>query len=174
MTVRWLVLLVVASGCASGGRGDATNGNGQHDASTGSSSDGPQASDGPPTTDGKPPTDAPTDAPIDSIPGSGLDPDLSLPDPGGQVCDEPGRSGLPECPAVDQVCRYFTATEGRCEPCSTCGNSGASCSATSQCDILYECYQGQCVSFCTLGSLACGAVADCINIGHATRGVCRP
>jgi hypothetical protein len=140
MTVRWLVLLVVASGCASGGRGDATNGNGQQD----------------------------------STPGAGLDPDLSLPDPGGQVCDEPGRSGLPECPAVDQVCRYFTATEGRCEPCSTCGNGGESCSATSQCDILYECYQGQCVSFCTLGTLACGTVADCINIGHATRGVCRP
>jgi hypothetical protein len=166
MTVRWLVLLVIAGACASGGRGDDDmNGGGQHDARPGPSVDGM------PGIDAKP--GGMSDAPVDSPPGGGgLDPDLSLPDPSGQVCDEPGR-GTPECPA-GEVCRYFTPTEGRCEGCSACGNLGASCTATDQCDILFECYQGRCTGFCTLGSTECGAPADCIDIGHATRGVCRP
>ncbi len=168
MTARWVVLLAIASGCASGGRGGGT-GDGQHDAPPGSTIDGPPAVDA--KVDAK--IDARLDAPADSTTGGGLDPDLELPDPGGQVCDEPGRIGSPECPSAE-VCRYFTPTEGRCESCSSCGNLGASCTATNQCDILFECYQGQCTNFCTLGTTECGAPADCNNIGHATRGVCRP
>lgn len=166
MTARWMVLLVmVVGGCASGRSGDGPHGGGPHDAPIGAPADAR------PATDAR--LDAPLDAPPDSSTGGGLDPDLSLPDPGGQVCDEPGRIGAPECPSA-QVCRYFTPTEGRCESCTSCGNLGASCSATNQCDILFVCYQGECTNFCTLGTTECGAPADCLDIGHATRGVCRP
>jgi hypothetical protein len=165
MMARWVLLLVIAGACASGRRGDGVGGD-RPDAPAGSI-DGKPATDGPPgTTDGPPGT---TDGPA----GGGLDPDLELPDPSGQVCDEPGRIGPPECPSVE-VCRYFTPTEGRCESCTSCGNLGAPCSATNQCDILFECYQGACTNFCTLGTTECGAPADCVDIGHATRGVCRP
>jgi hypothetical protein len=166
MTVRWVVLLAIVVGCASGGRSGP--GDGQHDAPPGTPIDGP------PMADAKK-SDAMTaaDAPVDSAPGGGLDPDLELPDPGGQVCDEPGRIGSPECPAAE-VCRFFTPTEGRCEGCTDCGNLGAACTATEQCDIVHVCYQGRCTNFCILDSLQCGAPADCIDIGHATRGVCKP
>jgi hypothetical protein len=170
MTARWLNLLVIVAACASGRAGDGPNG-GQHDAPPGTMRDGSMSS-----TDANvgPKLDAPRmiDAPGGGG-GSGLDPDLEIPDPSGQVCDEPGR-GSPECPS-GEVCRYFTSTEGRCESCdpSTCGLLNASCSASNQCDILFECYKGQCTNFCTLGTTECGAPADCINIGHATRGVCR-
>lgn len=113
------------------------------------------------------------DAAIDGASPSGLDPDLSLPDPAGQTCHQPGAIGSPECPAI-HVCRFYSSTEGRCESCSNCGNLGAACSTTSQCDILFECYQGRCTNFCTLGTTECGAPADCVHIGHATRGVCKP
>jgi hypothetical protein len=166
MKAWWVTLMmVIAAACASGRGGDGPSG-GQHDAPAG------------PPTDGTPVADAAIDgaidAPIDGSGGggTGLDPDLSLPDPGGQVCDEPGRLGLPECPPV-HVCRFFTSTEGRCESCTGCGNLNAACSATSDCDILFECYKNRCTNFCTLGSGECGPPADCINIGHATRGVCR-
>lgn len=161
-----MLLLVVAAACASGRAGDGPNG-GQQDAPPG------------------PPKDAATQIDAKVVPkldaamidapggpgGSGLDPDLELPDPSGQVCDEPGR-GSPECPA-GEVCRFFTSTEGRCEGCTTCGGLNTACSATDECDTLFECYKGRCTGFCTLGTTACGAPADCINIGHATRGVCR-
>jgi hypothetical protein len=164
MTARWRFLLVFVAACASGRVGDGP-GNGRPDASNGS-------------PDGRPPidarmVDARTDAAIDAPPGgggSGLDPELELPDPGGQACSMPGRST--GCPA-GEVCRFFTSTEGRCEGCSTCGGIGSACTATDQCDILAVCYAGQCTGFCTLGTIECGAPADCINVGHATRGVCR-
>ncbi len=165
MTVRWVALLVIAVGCASGGRSGP--GDGQHDAPPGTPLDGPPMVDAK-----KSDATAMVDAPADAATGGGLDPDLELPDPGGQVCDEPGR-GSPECP-LGEVCRFFTKTEGRCESCAPCGGLGAACTATSQCDTLFECYQGQCTNFCTLGTPECGAPADCINIGHATRGVCKP
>jgi hypothetical protein len=79
----------------------------------------------------------------------------------------------PECPNL-QVCRFFTPTEGRCETCTNCGNLGAACTATNECDILFECFRGKCTNFCTLGTTECGPPADCLNIGHATRGVCKP
>ena len=167
MKARWVLLLVFAGACATGGRGGDGNG-GPHDAPPGTPGDGAPSIDGPPGG-GNP--DAAIDAPGGGG-GGGLDPDLELPDPGGQVCDEPGR-GSPECP-TGEVCRYFTSTEGRCESCTTCGGLGASCTATNQCDTLFECYQNECTNFCTLGTTECGAPADCINIGHATRGVCRP
>ena len=176
MMVRWLLLLVTAAvaACASGRAGDGPNGGpngGQHDAPPGSTRDSattsPDAKPGP-KLDAAMMIDAPGGGG-----GGGLDPDLEIPASGGQFCDEPGR-GSPECPA-GEVCRFYTSTEGRCEGCdpATCGNLGASCSATDQCDILFECYKGQCTNFCTLGTTECGPQDDCIDIGHATRGVCR-
>ncbi|HWO22130.1 MAG TPA: hypothetical protein VNO30_25380 [Kofleriaceae bacterium] len=172
MKVRWLLLLVTAAAaaCASGRAGDGPGpGGGQHDAPPGSPKDSATTS-----VDAKPGTKLDAAMMIDAPGGGGgggLDPDLEIPDPSGQVCDEPGRmSG--ECPA-GEVCRFYTSTEGRCEGCTACGNLGASCTATDQCDILFECYKGQCTNFCTLNSTECGAPTDCINIGHATRGVCR-
>jgi hypothetical protein len=165
MTARWVILLAISAGCASGGRGNGTNGDDRHDAPPGAPIDGKPGVDARPG----PGIDA---APIDSPGGGGgLDPELELPDPGGQVCTTPGSGS--QCPA-GEVCRYFTPTEGRCEGCTSCGLRGTSCTATEQCDISLECYQGRCTEFCTLGTIACGTAADCIDIGHATRGVCRP
>lgn len=167
MKVWWVILmLVIAAACASGRSGDGPGGGAQHDAPVG------PPTDGTPVVDAR--VDGAVDAPIDGSGGgsTGLDPDLSLPDPSGQVCDEPGRLGQPECPPV-HVCRFYTSTEGRCESCTGCGNLNAACSATSDCDILFECYKGRCTNFCTLGSGECGPPADCLDIGHATRGVCR-
>jgi hypothetical protein len=101
---------------------------------------------------------------------SGLDPNLARPDPSGQPCTMPGSLG--ECPNP-QVCRFFTATEGRCESCSNCGNLHASCVNDADCDILFMCYFGRCENFCTLGGGECGAPNDCANVGHPTRGVCK-
>jgi hypothetical protein len=164
MMARLVVLLLIAGGCASGRSGGGPDSDGRVDAPAGTPGDGAPAIDA--RIDG-PPIDAPG-----GTGGSGLDPELSLPDPNGQFCDQPG-VGAPVCPA-GEACRYFTSTEGRCEACTTCGGLGASCTATSQCDILFECYQGQCTGFCTLGSIECGAPTDCIDIGYAARGVCRP
>jgi len=171
MMARLVVLLVLAGGCASGRNNGGSNGDGHVDAPAGTPSDaasGDAAASADARIDG-PPT--PIDGPGGGG-GSGLDPELEIPDPSGQFCDEPGRMGT-ECPA-GEVCRYFTSTEGRCEGCTTCGNLGAACTATDQCDILFECFRGQCTNFCTLNTPECGAPADCVDIGHATRGVCRP
>jgi hypothetical protein len=111
----------------------------------------------------------PTDLAMSS--GGGLDPGLALPDPSGAPCTTPGSLG--ECPGV-QVCRFFTPSQGRCESCVACGNLGATCVADADCDILFMCYQGRCTNFCQLGTSECGAVTDCLNIGHPTYGVCRP
>ena len=104
-------------------------------------------------------------------PGGGLDPQLDVPPTGNDVCASPG--SLSECPGI-AVCRFYSATEGRCESCSACGNLFASCASGEDCDILFVCFQGQCTNFCTLGTSECGAPSDCIDIGHPDRGACRP
>jgi hypothetical protein len=109
--------------------------------------------------------------PVDLQGGGGLDPGLAIPDPSGAPCTTPG--SLNQC-ALAEVCRFFTATDGRCESCVACGNLGAFCTASQDCDILFSCYQGRCTNFCHLGTTECGAPTDCLNIGNATIGVCRP
>jgi hypothetical protein len=99
-----------------------------------------------------------------------IDPGVGLADPSGLPCSTPGSLG--ECPLLD-VCRFYTPTESRCESCSNCGNLHALCTASQDCDILFVCYQGRCENFCMLGTSECGAVADCIDVGHPTEGVCR-
>jgi len=102
--------------------------------------------------------------------GTPLDPNLDVPDEG-ESCSFPGN--LNECPGI-AVCRYYTAEEGRCESCDTCGNLGASCTEGTDCDILFSCYAGRCTNFCELGTFNCGPVEDCLDIGHPTHGVCDP
>jgi hypothetical protein len=117
------------------------------------------------------PSDLARAAPADLSSGGGaLDPGLSLPDPSGPACATPGSLG--ECPFLD-VCRFYTSAQGRCESCTTCNNLGAACSASSDCDILFMCWQGKCTNFCTLGTTECGPPANCLDIGHPTKGVCK-
>lgn len=118
--------------------------------------------------DARPDDAAGDDADIDA--GS-LDPELSLPDPGGAPCTTPGSMG--ECPGIE-VCRFYTPAEGRCESCSPCGNLGDPCGGSSECDILFMCYRGRCTNFCQLGTYMCGPLDACIDIGHPTWGVCLP
>ncbi|MEZ4222613.1 MAG: hypothetical protein R3B13_16855 [Polyangiaceae bacterium] len=101
----------------------------------------------------------------------GLDPNLGLPNPAGQPCTTPGYGT--GCPSL-QVCRISGPNQGTCESCTQCGNLGASCASSSQCDILFQCYLGKCTNICPLGTSYCGPPQDCINVGHATHGVCKP
>lgn len=103
--------------------------------------------------------------------GSGLDPELELPDPGGTTCRQIG-SGA-ECPDIE-VCRIASESGGICESCEPCGNLNASCTASDQCDILFQCFQGHCQNLCPLGTTYCGAPEDCIDVGHDEYGVCAP
>jgi hypothetical protein len=128
--------------------------------------------DGPSTKDGS--VDAPSSNGADggadtgSPNTSGMSPDLDLPGPG-DPCTVPGSS----CPGI-KVCRIATPTGGRCEGCTTCGNLHAPCTESSECDILFQCYQGKCATICPLGSSYCGPVTNCLDVGHATHGVCKP
>ena len=110
------------------------------------------------------------DAGVDA--GSPLDPDLDLPAAGGVGCSSPGTEI--GCPGIS-VCRIATATSGRCETCTNCGNLNASCSASDECDILFQCFMGRCTNFCHLSTpQECGNPTDCIDVGHVTMGVCLP
>ena len=126
-----------------------------------------------PPPDAPPPgtPDAPAPGDPDAPAGTDLDPDLDVADPAGDICTMPG--SLTECPGI-QVCRFYDSSSGRCESCGPCGNLNAPCSASNQCDILFMCYLGKCTNFCTLGTFECGPIDDCIDIGHATKGVCIP
>jgi hypothetical protein len=102
--------------------------------------------------------------------GDPLDPDLDIPN-GGEQCTTPG--DLNECPGI-AVCRFATTEYGLCESCDACGNLNAACVEGTDCDILFSCYAGRCTNFCTLGTFECGPIEDCLDIGHATKGVCDP
>jgi hypothetical protein len=122
-------------------------------------------------TDGASPIDLAADlaAPIDQASPVDLAepplnvPGLALPDPAGQPCQDPGNfSG---CPTA-QVCRPYSKSWGRCEGCNPCGNLHAACTASSQCDILFDCYMGSCRNFCPLGTVACGGPPSlCVDVG---------
>lgn len=103
-------------------------------------------------------------------PGDPLDPGLDVPDEG-EPCTTPG--SLVECPALE-VCRFHTTEQGLCESCDACGNLGAPCVEGTDCDILFACYQGQCTNICELNTNYCGAIDDCLDVGHPTHGVCAP
>ena len=119
-----------------------------------------------------PDTQAPADTapPKDVLSPGKLHPLLPLP-PTGSPCVLPG--SLFFCPGI-QVCRFYTPVFGRCEGCGACGNLHAPCKASADCDLIYTCFAGKCTSFCMLGSSGCGPAHPCINVGHATHGVCKP
>ena len=150
----------------SGSGASATGGGGQ-----GASATGGQGQGGSTTSS----TTTSSTTSSSSTGGSGaagqLDPDLGLPDPNGQPCAQIGYGG--ECPGI-AVCRISGPDSGTCESCGICGNLGASCTKSSECDILFQCYQGVCTNLCPLGTSYCGAVQDCLDVGHATYGVCAP
>ncbi len=182
-TLGCAVLAALAVGCASGGARDG----GTRDGS-GVRPDVPIALDAPASdaaSDGGP-RDAPLgidtgatdagdsgarDGGRDAGGGTTLDPRLDVPAATNEPCSAPGN--LSECSGI-AVCRFFSPTEGRCESCSSCGNLFDPCSSGEDCDILFVCFEGQCTNFCTLGSFECGAPTDCIDVGHPTRGACRP
>ncbi|MFO0727695.1 MAG: hypothetical protein U1E65_28205 [Myxococcota bacterium] len=117
-----------------------------------------------------PPPDAgfPDALPVD---GGAIDPDLALPDPAGQPCTTPGSLG--ECPNL-QVCRIYTGSEGRCESCGPCGNLGAFCTTSAECDILFACFRNACVNFCEIGTFECGPMENCVDVGFPGHGMCKP
>jgi hypothetical protein len=176
-----VAIAIACAACASATGKDADGGADDdrraRDAAPGDGAPMPGAADAGETSD--PPIDggtgAPADAavppPVDAASGTSLDPDLDLPDPSGDVCTTPG--GFGEC-GLTEVCRFYDTETGRCESCDPCGNLGASCSASDQCDILFMCHLGRCTNFCTLGTFECGPVEDCLDIGHPTHGVCAP
>lgn len=173
-----------AAGSSSGGDSDTTTEAPETTAETEDSSGTTSSVSGPTTnaptsgsedTGGGPSTsgvsgETSTDDTTASGGGTPLDPDLDVPDDG-EACTTPG--SLNECPGI-AVCRFYTAEEGRCESCDTCGNLGAPCTEGTDCDILFACYAGRCTNICPLGTSYCGPVEDCLDVGHPTQGVCDP
>ena len=99
-----------------------------------------------------------------------MDPALDLPSGSGAPCSNIGGS----CSAGGNpgICRIYSQTEGRCEGCTNCGNLNALCSASSECDILFQCYEGRCIGLCDLALGCSGVVEWCVDVGHDTNGVC--
>jgi hypothetical protein len=126
------------------------------------------ASDVRPTEAG--PRDARADAPRDTGPATGLDPDLELPDANGAVCSKIGAIGT-GC-GGGMGCRIATTDAGRCEGCVVCNGLNQGCTSSNQCDTLFQCFNGKCRGYCRLGTTECGAVEDCVDVGHDTHGVC--
>ncbi len=173
-----------ADGSSSQGEGGSTTSeSGEQPTTTGHGTDGessastePTSASDPttgttPTTSGDPTGDTSTgDGDASESGGTALDPDLDVPDEG-ESCTTPG--SMNECAGIS-VCRFYTAEEGRCESCDACGNLNAPCTEGTDCDILFACYAGRCTNICQLGTFGCGPIEDCLDVGHATHGVCDP
>ena len=148
-----------------------TSSDGESGASTNPTSSGDPTTGTTPTTSGDTSGDTSTgDSAASESGGTALDPDLDVPDEG-ESCTTPG--SMNECPGIS-VCRFYTAEEGRCESCDTCGNLNAPCTEGTDCDILFACYAGRCTNICPLGTFSCGPVENCLDVGHPTHGVCDP
>lgn len=101
---------------------------------------------------------------------TGTDPALGLPDGNGAPCPNVGGS----CSAGGDpgICRIYSQTEGRCESCTSCSGLNQFCAQSSDCDILFQCYQGQCIELCDL-TVGCSGVLDwCVDVGNDQYGVC--
>ncbi len=104
--------------------------------------------------------------------GQALDPQLEVPPLCQPACVSIGFSN--DCPA-GQICRLKDSATSVCENCITCGNSGAACSASNECNILFTCFKGQCALMCDLSTpQVCGNPAACTDVGHPTHGACDP
>src|SRR5262249_24519379 len=103
--------------------------------------------------------------------GNGLNPLLDPASGSGAICNMPG--DLTHCPNYG-VCRFYTSTEARCEDPGMGLGLHQLCSSSSECDVLFVCYDSECRSFCHLGTIECGAVSDCVDVGWTGHdiGVC--
>jgi hypothetical protein len=177
----WTAALVLgATGCAQGSFGDSEGA----EPEAGIAVDGSLVAPGADAAGGGGDAGASSDASIDdasrvdgaaadSAPfDSGLSPLLVPPDPSGAPCAALGTGN--DC-ASGEICRISSTSGGRCEGCSgACGNPGDPCTASKDCNTLYQCYAGQCRGLCPLGMAAgvCAVGATCIDVGNATTGVC--
>lgn len=104
--------------------------------------------------------------------GTPLDPALEVPPLCAPTCDLIGFGS--DCPGIE-ICRLKDSQTAVCESCEPCGNLHAPCTASSQCDILFTCYLGQCTAMCDFATpQTCGNPAACTDVGHPTHGVCDP
>lgn len=111
--------------------------------------------------------DAAPDTPVETP----LDPSVSVPPADNEPCDTPG--AMFECSGI-AICRLYSAESSRCESCEPCGNLYAPCSSSSECDILFTCFEGYCSAMCSFETpQTCGVPTNCIDVGHPTHGVCR-
>ena len=99
-----------------------------------------------------------------------MDPDLGLPDGNGPPCSNVGAS----CNADGEpgVCRIYSQDEGRCESCTGCVGLDQPCQQSSDCDIIFQCYQGTCHNLCDRGFGCSGEPEWCVDVGSGEYGVC--
>jgi hypothetical protein len=103
--------------------------------------------------------------------GSAMDSKLVLSNPASLRCMYPGI--VDTCPP-GQMCHIAGPDSGTCEGCVTCGHLGDPCTVNIDCDTLFQCYAGKCTQICLLGTVECGAIADCLYVGNVYYGVCKP
>ena len=104
--------------------------------------------------------------------GMPLDAALEVPPLCAPTCDSIGFGA--DCPGIE-ICRLKDSQTAVCESCEPCGNLHDPCTASSQCDILFTCYLGQCTAMCDFATpQTCGVPAACTDVGHPTHGVCDP
>ena len=104
--------------------------------------------------------------------GAALDAALEVPPLCEPTCNAIGFGS--DCPGIE-ICRLKDSQTAVCESCEPCGNLHAPCTASSQCDILFTCYLGQCTAMCDFNTpQTCGNPMACTDVGHPTHGVCDP
>lgn len=160
---------------------DATAGETEGADSTGDSPTGGtgQTDDGPGTSAGSTSSMGMTDdtagsesGTMGACMGTPLDPALDVPPLCAPTCDLIGFGS--DCPGIE-ICRLKDSQTAVCESCEPCGNLHDPCTASSQCDILFTCYLGQCTAMCDFATpQTCGNPAACTDVGHPTHGVCDP
>lgn len=109
---------------------------------------------------------------------NGLDPDLSTPPRGNQVCVSPSfvtpiRDVCDPNPTYG--CRLISQTELRCEPSNPTATTGTPCTDGTGCEERQACFRGACAHICNIGSSVCEAIGagECISVGHPRWGVCQ-
>jgi hypothetical protein len=176
--------ITLSGGDLSQGAGDASattagdttgavtaTGDGDGDGTTTGDGDGTATGDGDGTTTGDGDGTATGDG-DGTCGGAPLSADLEVPAGCGTTCSAYGFSS--DCGSLE-ICRLKDTTTGVCESCSPCGNLNASCTASSECDILFTCYLNRCTAMCDFTTpQTCGNPSWCLDVGHPTHGVCDP
>ncbi len=158
-------------GASTDGATDPEGGGAKSDAATSTKDSGTKSDAAASTDAGSSDAGAASDGGSTADTGTGIDPDVALPSPAGAACSTPGSEN--GCPLAS-VCRIASASGGRCESCTNCGHLNDLCTASDECDIVFQCFRGHCTNFCHLGTYECGPITSCINVGHPTIGMCLP